>query len=169
MKNMFNVECVIMQKDGVITEPAGLAWEEIYEGFVAGPFESDWPYYLFITVTDMQDACGEPGYMVEIQAASPKAAGMKNLKSAVESCGEENTNIKKLTQVQRAELLKQYGISAHLWIKWDKSAKDPDKLVEEAKKEATAIPMMFGFYMDRVQNRIGNTGWDFIKGDIGFK
>jgi len=28
---------------------------------------------------------------------------------------------------------------------------------------------LFGFYMDRYQNQIGNTGWDFLDGDIGFK
>ncbi len=26
--------------------------------------------------------------------------------------------------------------------------------------------MLFGFYMDQHQNRIGASGWDFVKGNI---
>jgi len=30
------------------------------------------------------------------------------------------------------------------------------------------VKMLFGFYMDRPVNRIGNNGWDFINGNIGW-
>lgn len=32
-----------------------------------------------------------------------------------------------------------------------------------------AINGMYGFFMDRPLNRLGNTGWDFLDGHIGFK
>ena len=34
-----------------------------------------------------------------------------------------------------------------------------------AKEQTQSIPMLFGFCMDRHQNMLGATGWDFIKGN----
>lgn len=39
-------------------------------------------------------------------------------------------------------------------------------LFKAVKEEIAKCNIFFGFYMDKYQNRIGSTGWDFIKGDI---
>lgn len=40
---------------------------------------------------------------------------------------------------------------------------------EKAFSFARELLFMAGFHLDRPMNAIGNTGWDFLKGDIGFK
>jgi hypothetical protein len=33
-------------------------------------------------------------------------------------------------------------------------------------KKSKVVNMLFGFYMDKPQNRVGNTGWDFLDGKL---
>lgn len=59
--------------------------------------------------------------------------------------------------------IQAYGISANLW---QEAGNGKAKLITAAKEQCQIIPSLFGFYMDRYQNRMGATGWDFIKGSI---
>jgi len=69
-----------------------------------------------------------------------------------------------LDDLMKVELLASYGVYAVL------SRHDGNNyraVLKEARKEAyMASALMFGFYMDRPQNRIGSTGWDTIQGNL---
>jgi hypothetical protein len=104
-------------------------------------------------------------YEVSILAVSPVAAGRKNVSEAVGSCGLADYDIKKYPLLNYEALI-DYGIFATLW---HKAGDNLEELTAEANKELEIISIMFGFYMDRPENMIGNDGWDFIRGQIGFK
>ena len=101
-------------------------------------------------------------YEVSIIAVSPEAAGIENINRAIDSSfGNEQFEY----EYKEYLALIEYGIYATLF---HKSGNNVKKLLHEANQELQAISAMFGFYMDNVENRIGNTGWDFISGNIGF-
>lgn len=171
MKAINGIQYGILHADGTVTDPNFLKWKQIGEyKFISQKLNNgDWDYYLFIDTIDMEEAYGELGFLAEIAAVSIEAAGKANVSKAIESCGScydpTNTN-KEYEEGVIAEYLFDYGVRANLWNKHDKNAKEPSKLIEMAKKESEAIHGLFGFYMDKAQNRIGATGWDFIKGEI---
>ena len=165
MKALNGIEIGTLHRDGTVTDPNNLVWTETCEGFMSQRLHNgNWPYYLFIKLIDMEDAAGEEGFLVEIVAASPRAAGKKNVDKAIESSGISDDV--KLTPELKAQLLADYGCAASLWNKYDKTAQDGNILLAEAKKEAEAIQMLFGFYMDKPENMMGATGWDFIRGNL---
>jgi hypothetical protein len=128
---------------------------------------SDWDYWLGISVVYLRDATGEedaPVYEVGVFAVSPQAAGEEKMKEAAQCCCGDDYVIK--TELEKAEILADYGISATLWYEDGNNLK---KLFHDAHEKAPIIEMMFGFYMDKRQNMIGNDGWDFISGNIGYK
>ncbi len=59
------------------------------------------------------------------------------------------------------EPLVSYGIYACVW-----SAEGTNKrhLMKQVREQLTCCRSLFGFYMDRYQNRLGATGWDLIRG-----
>jgi hypothetical protein len=126
----------------------------------------DWNYYLVLTLTDWKEATGDNSvkkWWVTIEAISPTAAGTKQVKKALDSMGWD-MNKKPDTEL-KVLALAEYGIQATLFSKGGNNKK---VLLAEAKKEASLIESFtFGFSMDKPENRIGNTGWDFIRGVIG--
>jgi len=106
-------------------------------------------------------------HVVTISVVAPSEAGDEHLAAAVEFRGwiEQGRSIKELSDEEKVELLDEYGTRA---VVWESIGNNLRKLLREAKEEAQKVEGLFGFYMDRAQNRMGNTGWDFIKGDIGF-
>lgn len=125
----------------------------------------DWDYWLVIELLNWHDAVGEreapAKYNVEVSAVSPEAAGEENLKRAKECCGVED-DCNTLTLV---EALHSYGVKAVLH---SESGDNAHKLLKKAREEAKVQgDFLFGFAMDRTQNRIGDSGWDFISGNIG--
>ena len=135
----------------------------------------NWDYWLVINVINWEESLNtrefeELGYKynVEIQAVSIEAAGEKNLDSALSCCGfsDDQMNVAEQSDLLKVESLSDYGVFATLW---NKNGNNIETLMKDAHKEANLINMLFGFYMDREENRIGNDGWDFISGNIGFK
>jgi hypothetical protein len=126
----------------------------------------DWDYYLAIKIMYLDSYMTESEvrnvgkYSVELLAVSPAAAGSDNVNKALD--GYDGI---KITELVKCEALIQYGISACLF---DATGNDLNELKAEAFKQADIIPSMFGFYMDRPLNAIGNDGWDFISGNIGW-
>ena len=146
-------------------------WKE-YGGKFVSPKQNngDWNYWLVIDVINMHDVTGdetEPKYYITISAVAPDAVSEDEKNSALQSCDMEDwykkTDWKDLTMV---EALVTCGISACLWQAQGNNIR---KLMQDARKESDQIVMLFGFYMDRQLNAIGNDGWDFISGNIGLK
>ncbi len=61
---------------------------------------------------------------------------------------------------EKAFAVYEYGRAVQVW-----SHKGRYKGIKQAEKEADIIRMLFGFYMDRVVNGVGSTGWDFVAGN----
>lgn len=130
----------------------------------------DWAYWLVIERWAWADHMSEreleqakmPPYHVGLAAVSPAAARKKNIERAFEGYSGDAVDRKnKLTQVYA---LHSYGVKAPLW---SKDGNDEAALLIEATRTASVISGLFGFYMDRVVNAIGDSGWDWISGNIG--
>jgi hypothetical protein len=124
----------------------------------------DWDYWLVIELLNWHDAVGEreapAKYCVELRAVSPQAAGAENIKRAKDCCGVESDD-----PIALVEALDSYGVRACLF---SANGNNAAKLMREAREAAKLKgEFLFGFAMDGAQSRMGDTGWDFIAGDIG--
>lgn len=132
---------------------------------------SDFDYWLFVELINMEEATGDTDtdtYMITIKAVSPTEPSEDTKKSALYSLGLESHNdkIDDIEPFEMAKILNEYGTGA---VVFSESGNNAEELFKTARKECELISSLFGFYMDRQQNMIGNSGWDFIKGEIGFK
>ena len=144
-------------------------WKEYGGKFVTKKFNNgEFDYYLVIDFINMHDATGDTEqdkYQIIIGAVKPKHSKEK-MKDVLSAFGLEDENPDDLTELQKVMYVYEYGLSASLY---NISGNNAEKLLKEARKELQNIPSFFGFYMDKQMNAIGNTGWDFIDGNIGFK
>lgn len=132
------------------------------------PDTEDHPAYGCIKLEyteDWGDDAAKAGkYYVCLHVVGPKWVSEKDALSAMSSCGADDGKLfADLSLAQQCEILLDYGISACVW---QKQGHNKSQLLQEAKKEFVGLSCMFGFYMDRVLNGIGSTGWDFMRGDL---
>ena len=150
----------------------------------------DWNYFLIIHIMDFLEMSGDYGmdkegnkyrYCAEISAVSREAAkdkwsdfarqyeDLKKFSSFEELLAAKvkycDTSKSWNEQTIACELC-QYGLAATLWqfVSMNKRT-----VSTEANKMLPQINMLFGFFMDKPINLIGDTGWDFIAGNIGLK
>jgi len=121
---------------------------------------------IFINVIQfnyMEEYVAEPEekYNVSVLAVSPQQAEAECRKYLAENM---NLNFDEVDEKTKVSALVEYGVYSTLFCKMGNNKKE---LLKTAKEEATQMNFVsFGFMMDKPQNRIGSTGWDFIKGDI---
>jgi hypothetical protein len=115
---------------------------------------------------NMYEACGEtnPRHMVDIVAIAPSEVPAQELAAAKMSTGFVDWGDEQ-NPLHLVEALADYGTYAPLW---SGTGNNRQKLLKQARKEADMIVMLFGFYMDRTTNILGATGWDRIKGEVGW-
>ena len=130
----------------------------------------DFDYYLIVEITDMIEEAGSEfsdgrEYMAEVSAVSPQEAGEEEVRRALECAGydTEDKNADVISEEMKSEVLHNYGCKATLWYEY---GSDEEQLLIAASEQVRVIPIMFGFLMDKPQNAIGSTGWDFLRGDI---
>ena len=143
----------------------GVNWETHGGKFVSKKLNNgDFDYWMVIEVINMNEHDRDPDftYMVTLSAISPDEAGENNIKNALDCCG-FNPELDRIDDMTKVQALSDYGVSAPLW---DDGGDNLKELLKEAHKQANISEALFGFYMDPPKNRIGSTGWDFIKGDI---
>lgn len=137
-------------------------WQEFGGKFVSKKLNNgDFDYWLVLDVINMHEATGDESqdkYYVSLLAISPSQVSQKEKDSAISSCGWDADNYNDLAMV---EILSSYGIFACLW---QDSSNNITQLMKDARHEAELSSMLFGFYMDRQENRIGQNGWDLIRG-----
>lgn len=104
--------------------------------------------------------CEAESFHVEILAVNP---GIQRKETIEEIEQEFDISWKDLDEDAKISILCDRGIAATLW---QDSGDNEEKLLEKAKEELKVIETLAGFYLDRPQNAIGSTGWDFMKGDI---
>ena len=125
--------------------------------------------YLVIIVESTEDwgrGNEAPPYKfhAEIVAVSPQWISNKSLASIAESYSMDVKAFKQQPIEAQVEQVLDYGTRATLWME---TSDDEDALKAKANEQVQVCHMMFGFYMDRQQNAIGDTGWDWIKGKLG--
>lgn len=130
----------------------------------------DFDYWLVIELINYEQHLSksemenQDKYCVQISSVSPDQAGPDHIKSAFDCIVFQSVNA--ITDIDKVLALSEYGVSA---VVWSKTGNNGLELLQEAKKESIVVSGLFGFYMDKPENRLGNDGWNFIKGDIGFK
>lgn len=148
-------------------------WRQYGGRFLSKKFNNgDWDYWMVMEVMNWNDvdssAVNELGqYNVTLSVVSPQAAGKENIAKAMDACGltEDSLEGRKGSMMQMVvECLHSYGIKTTLF---EESGSNLTKLMKDARAEANKINMLFGFYMDKQQNAIGDSGWDFVAGNIG--
>lgn len=139
------------------------------KGAVRGQ-DYDFHYWLVMDVRPNEDweygDREDPKYYVSLAVVSPEQASPKELQSAINSCGIPDDELPRFMAdpMFLVECLHGYGCAAHVW---HGQGNNLSALMKEARYEAQlASGIMFGFYMDAPQNRIGSTGWDCVKGDL---
>jgi hypothetical protein len=129
----------------------------------------DWPFRYLINVMFTEEWDKEwrksGKYHVSIEVVSPVAA-KDRANDVAKSYGLSLGEFEEYREYEKYNMFSEYGIKATLW---QKQGNNLQALLIEARKEVKLLGMIFGFRMDAPQNAIGNTGWDFIKGEIGFK
>lgn len=132
--------------------------------------DSDHPAFLFVKVEHCEhwdsEWAKQGKYNVSIETAGPEWVSAEETARALQSCGMSREEFDKLTPLWQSRVLAEYGIRAVLWQRQGSNLRG---LLKDARKELGLVEMLFGFYMDKPMNRIGNSGWDFIRGEIGFK
>jgi len=141
-------------------------WQEYGGKFISKKLNNgDWDYWLVLEVCNLSQYGNdfENTYMVNLHAVAPDSVNVEEIKSACECIGFEYK--KDMPTRYIVEALESYGIFAQLFSVQGNNIRE---LMKQAREEAKIIKTLFGFYMDRKSNMIGNDGWDFISGNIGF-
>lgn len=144
-------------------------WQEYGGTFISEKTftQSDWPFRAIIRFDNLEENMPDAPakYLVSVEAVSIQAAGQE-LEEALKMQGAPDMFHKDCSDILKYEALVSYGVTATLWSQQGNNIK---KLMREAHEQAAMLcGMFFGFAMDRVQNGLGNTGWDFISGQIGY-
>ena len=138
------------------------------KGAVQGQ-DYDFHYWLVMDVRPNEDweygSKKDPKYWVSLAVVSPEAADPKELQAAINSYGIPADELPRFMAdpLFLVECLHSYGVAAYVW---NGEGNNLSVLMKEARKQAQLVNMLFGFYMDRPQNKIGSTGWDTVKGDL---
>ena len=145
---------------------------EIYGGkFISNKQNNgEFDYYFVIELMNWKEAVGEreapaETYNVCLSVVSPDVVGEKNLEAAYSCFGitDEMLDAAKkngyLADVQ-VEALHSYAGGVPIW---QSNGNNWRKMMKEAKKEANVGEMMFGFYLDRKVNALGETGWERLR------
>lgn len=136
------------------------------KGAVKGQ-DYDFHYWFVLDVSPNEDyerGDKEPAYYVSLAVVSPEAADPKEMDAAIGSWGLPDDRLAEYMKdpLFLVECLHSYGIAAFVW---QGQGNNLSVLMKEARKQAQLAEMLFGFYMDRPQNKIGSTGWDCVRGD----
>lgn len=127
----------------------------------------EFDYWLVMDVINWDEATSETPdglYNVSLYSVSPSEAGKDKLESAFRCCGMESEDEKiRQNPLVQVECLCSYGVYAQLW---SKNGNNLRRLMRECREQAAIATGLYGFYMDRPENRIGSTGWEMQRGDI---
>lgn len=126
--------------------------------------ESDHPTYLVVQLLYTDEWGDEPEfkYCMAIAAAGSAWPSEEKLNDFVGQFGITAKEFHDYPLEGQLEALVDSGLCA---ILWQKTGNNKEKLLREAREEINKIQCFFGFYMDKHQNQIGATGWDWIQGN----
>jgi hypothetical protein len=143
-------------------------WKQYGGKFVSAKQNNgEFDYWLVMEVINWDDATGETRdglYNVSLYSVSPSEAGKDNLEKAFRCSMPQSEDAKiRSNPLVQVECLCDYGIKAQLW---SENGNNLRKLMRQCREQAAIASGLYGFYMDRAENRIGSTGWELQRGDI---
>lgn len=157
---------------------SGNAWPDDYEDECAlwrhaRAVDAEGPIWLYIRMDELPDDCAGPHghkWMASLAGVSPFFATNASICSALESCGDCLEDVwDDLDGAARekavCEVLISYGAYCPVVHKTSSRAKGAHK---GCAQEANIATMMWGFIADRAMNAMGSSGWDFLRGELGF-
>jgi hypothetical protein len=112
---------------------------------------------------DSEWAATSGKYHVELLAVTPGIIGKKHLPSMLDTIGMGVDEFKALGMDAKCHVCIECDTYATLW---QETGNNLDALLTAVNEERKIMHMMIGFRLDRPQNAIGSTGWDFMCGDI---
>jgi hypothetical protein len=124
------------------------------------PGDEDFEFHWWF-ILEVNGGCR--GYEVTLSVVAPKRCSEEKRDAALESWGLEPANWGTMSLRQQCDVLHSYGIRAHI-AEWQ--GNNLGKLMKLAREKARETEFMFGFAMDRRQNDVGASGWDFLEGNI---
>lgn len=138
----------------------------------AGPFDTGEMTYYLVTRVDLNEDEDDRTIYGDLSVVSPTHISARALMSAASSWGYD-ADLWTMTPVCLIEMLCSYGSSAHV-VQLNETYK---RITEKVRKEtmrrlkiqASTCVGLLGFYMDRRMNRFGNSGWDCVRGEIGYE
>lgn len=140
----------------------------------SAPLPAEHPIYLALRVMDMREYFSEtemerdqiPNYNVSILAVSPGFARETDAWTRALDCvGMTEGDLPPAGRARisaEIQVLVDYGAYATLW---QENGNNRNALVEQARQAFKGFQIFGGFALDRTQNAIGATGWDFIQGN----
>jgi hypothetical protein len=113
------------------------------------------PLAVTVEFTDLEDACGEPGYLVAGNLTPlPSVLSRENLENVSWQRDDDGNPVADLMDVA------QYGLCVPLDNSW--GAESWEAGFEELRDTLTLQSILPGFYLDRPWNRLGTTGWELL-------
>lgn len=139
--------------------------DEVTMYMVVEPVDSDRPCYLVIRLESTEHWGDNPPYKyhIDILAVSPQWIGNKELASIADQYQMDLKTFKREPMAFQVQAALEYGTAATLW---KEAGNNQRKLLKAAWEQIPLMQMLFGMYMDRAQNAVGDTGWDWIRGDL---
>lgn len=128
----------------------------------------DFDYFIFCEVVNLKnhDISTKNKYMFTLSVVSPTEPSKETVDDSLKDYLDVNETREDLTDLDIATALHDYGVSAQVF---NVSGNNINKMFANIRKKCNEIKVMFGFYMDKPINMVGDTGWDFVKGLGGFK
>lgn len=137
-----------------------IATENYVNTFYESPVfnNGEFDYKILIEVINLDEAIGELGYGVICGVSKlPAFLPVEKVKDIKETfCIEEIT----------VSEIFEYGVYAKLGDAHALNMEELEKAIAKFDKQVPLYNSLFGFYMDKYQNRLGNTGWDFLNGKV---
>lgn len=122
---------------------------------------SEFDYSLVIEVRNTEEDADEAYYQVALLSVSPSEAEKTGqLQKAFEGSGIEDAD--KLSYRTKVEALVTYGVYATLYVVEGSNLR---QLMKAARQQAIGAQLMYGFYMDSLQNKLGATWRDMQRGE----
>lgn len=134
-------------------------YKQVYQSEVLS--NGQFKYRIFVTVLDYEQCSDLKGYGVDVEISKAFTSLSKKQKESVKSslCTDKPSDYDVCDYGYRAILDGEKEVITNRL-----------KAIGAAKKymeKADLYKTMIGFYLDKRQNMIGNTGWDFLSGKIG--
>lgn len=135
--------------------------------WIAGPINHGEGDIYFVRELVFLEGYGdefEHDYLCSVAAVSPSMVESATINSCCNSMSVAPGEWEKLTGEQRALILYEYGCKA--LITQERMGNNSRELIRETNQQFRISAFLLGFVLDRPQNQIGSTGWDFLRGNI---